>query len=385
MTKKPTIKGMIPSNINKKTEKKGKAIKKMQRLDNHGQTAKRTQTLNYHGQTVKKPQALNYHGQTTKNPQTLNYHGQTAKRTQALNYHGQMGRKKQPGRKSQTAKRPKAGLLEILLFGGITAMIIAIMISLFSYFHPFTWEDVKHFASACIDNVIQKKNGSSNQDAAGQILPEETKSSYLNHTTDLGNIADFTSEPVFPEQNDSIYSFIMDTSLGPMLYYNQGDLRWKSYLYGGTDPLSKYGCGPVCVAMIINSFGTSSVSPIETADWAAENGCFARNGGSYHNLIPDSLTAFGLQVESVTDRTAENAAALLRSGHLLVALMGKGSLTNNGHFIIITQLTPSGNVYIADPASYENCTKEWNLQQLMEELKQSYDSGGPLWAVTMGE
>ncbi len=62
--------------------------------------------------------------------------------------------------------------------------------------------------------------------------------------------------------------------------------------------------------------------------------------------------------------------------------MGKGSLTNNGHFIIIAQIKENGNVYIADPANYENSTKEWDLQLLMDELKQVYDYGGPLWAVS---
>ena len=87
-------------------------------------------------------------------------------------------------------------------------------------------------------------------------------------------------------------------------------------------------------------------------------------------------------MESVTDRSLENATELLRSRHILVALMGKGSLTQNGHFIIIAQLGDNGNVYIADPASYENSTKEWDLQLLLDELKGSYDSGGPLWAVS---
>ena len=123
--------------------------------------------------------------------------------------------------------------------------------------------------------------------------------------------------------------------------------------------------------MLINSFTSTAVSPVEMADWSAANGYYARQSGSYHGLIPGSLSAFGLQVESVTDRTADNARSLLNSGHVLVALMGRGALTQNGHFIIIAQLSPSGNVYIADPASYENSTKEWDLQQLMDELKES--------------
>ena len=137
--------------------------------------------------------------------------------------------------------------------------------------------------------------------------------------------------------------------------------------------------------MLINSFTSTAVSPVEMADWSAANGHYARQSGSYHGLIPGSLSAFGLQVESVTDRTADHVRELLKNNHVLVALMGRGALTQNGHFIIIAQLSPSGNVYIADPASYENSTKEWDLQQLMDELKKSYDSGGPLWAVSLGE
>lgn len=278
-------------------------------------------------------------------------------------------------------------MAEALITGGILVMASAMTVSLFAYFRPFTMTDVKNFAENCAvsvhewaDRTLHPKPAEDTLEALAQ--PEETIP-YMDRTTNMGDVSDFTAEPVFPPQDDSIYSCILDTAIGPMLYYNQGDLRWKSYLYGGSDPISRYGCGPVCVAMIINSFGNMGVTPVETADWSAQNGCFARGGGSYHDLIPKSLSAFGLQVDSVTERTASNAANLLQNGHILVALMGKGTLTNNGHFIIIVQLTDSGNVYIADPASYENSTKEWDLQQLMDELKRSYDSGGPLWAVSL--
>ena len=49
--------------------------------------------------------------------------------------------------------------------------------------------------------------------------------------------------------------------------------------------------------------------------------------------------------------------------------MGKGSLTQNGHFLLITKLLPDGNVSIADPNSFDNSTCEWELPLLMEELK----------------
>ena len=178
---------------------------------------------------------------------------------------------------------------------------------------------------------------------------------------------------------------ILDTSMGPMYYYNQGDTRWSSYLYGGSDPMQQYGCGPTAAAMLISSFtnGGEAITPVTIADWSSANGYYAPQSGSYHSLIPSVLTAYGFQVESVTDHSPQNAASLLSSGHILVALMGKGSLTQNGHFVLITKLLPDGNVSIADPNSFDNSTCEWELPLLMGELKKVYDSGAPLWAVSM--
>lgn len=294
------------------------------------------------------------------------------------------------------AKYHKKGFTERLVIGGIATTTVAMATSLFVYFRPFTLEDIANTAQGAysyvkeyIENVQEQKKQREAQRLAEEKAAQEAEIAaetvpHIERSNNLGT-ADFDAEPIFLPQEDSIYTFMLDTSIGPMLYYCQGDIRWKNYLYGGIDPISRYGCGPTCVAMVINSFSSTSVTPIEMADWAAANGEFAKHGGSYHSLIPNSLSAFGLKVESVSDRSAENAAELLRTGHILVALMGKGSLTQNGHFIIIAQLCSNGNVYIADPANYENCTKEWNLQQLMDELKRVYDAGAPLWAVSLPE
>lgn len=287
---------------------------------------------------------------------------------------------------SKSKKMPKKSKAEKIITGGIGLTGTAMLVSLFACFHPFSWEDIESFAQQVYTDISYrwtKEPDNSAVDEPDNSLTNENDVSYIDYTSDLGNISDFHGEPVFPDQEDAIFSCMLDTAIGPMLYYNQGDIRWKSYLYGGIDPISKYGCGPVCVAMLINSFGSAGVTPVEMADWAAANNFYAVHGGSYHSLIPESLSAYGLQVEGVKERTVEHAAELLSSGHVLVALMGKGSLTQNGHFIIIVQLSSDGSVYIADPANYENSTKKWSLQQLIDELKTSYDSGGPLWAVSL--
>ena len=232
---------------------------------------------------------------------------------------------------------------------------------------------------------IQKQTELSEDTSGTQGIPDTSSVTANTSPVILGKAENLHMEAQTGSDGNSYDAAILDTSMGPMYYYNQGDTRWSSYLYGGSDPMQQYGCGPTAAAMLISSFTNDgeAITPVTIADWSAANGYYAPQGGSYHSLIPSVLAAYGFQVESVTDHSPQNAASLLSSGHILVALMGKGSLTQNGHFVLITKLLPDGNVSIADPNSFANSTCEWELPLLMGELKKVYDSGAPLWAVSM--
>ena len=232
---------------------------------------------------------------------------------------------------------------------------------------------------------IQKQTELSEDTSGTQGIPDTSSVTSKTSLVILGKAENLDMEAKPGSDGNSYDAAILDTSMGPMYYYNQGDTRWSSYLYGGSDPMLQYGCGPTAAAMLISSFTNDgeAITPVTIADWSAANGYYAPQGGSYHSLIPSVLAAYGFQVESVTDHSPQNAASLLSSGHILVALMGKGSLTQNGHFVLITKLLPDGNVSIADPNSFANSTCEWELPLLMGELKKVYDSGAPLWAVSM--
>ena len=240
-----------------------------------------------------------------------------------------------------------------------------------------------------LENFFKKQNQTKQGTPPRTELSEDTSGiqggSDTSSPVSLGKAENLDMETKPGSDGNSYDAAILDTSMGPMYYYNQGDTRWSSYLYGGSDPMQQYGCGPTAAAMLISSFTNDgeAITPVTIADWSSANGYYAPQSGSYHSLIPSVLTAYGFQVESVTDDSPQNAASLLSSGHILVALMGKGSLTQNGHFVLITKLLPDGNVSIADPNSFANSTCEWELPLLMEELKKVYDSGAPLWAVSM--
>ena len=169
----------------------------------------------------------------------------------------------------------KRGFAERVVLTSIALSAAAVVTSLFVYFRPFTMTDVGTAAKNLYSfvneriNDIQERRRERIKEKEEQLAaakraellekqealspPSETVP-YIDRSADMGEANSFNAEPVYIPQEDAVFIFMLDTALGPMLYYSQGDTRWKDYLYGGVDPKSSYGCGPVCVAMIINSF-----------------------------------------------------------------------------------------------------------------------------------
>lgn len=185
--------------------------------------------------------------------------------------------------------------------------------------------------------------------------------------------------PVF---SDGIYTLSMISSVGTLTYYNQHDVRWAGEFFGGNDPISGYGCGPTALAMVVSSFTEHTMPPNDMAHWAADNHYWVAGHGSKHGLIPEGAAAFGLHAESFGDLTEEGVKNSLATGHILIALMGPGHFTANGHFIVITDYWSDSQVSIADPNSLENTQKPWDIQLILNELKKSSTSGGPVWEIS---
>lgn len=279
-----------------------------------------------------------------------------------------------------------------LIEGGAVISGILLSLSLFSYFQPALTEKAIQTASAVVSSALfpsEERNTAAEEDAESMLLAFAGSGSENSPASDFrsskgGPASEASSSDLIPS-----YDVMLDTALGSMQYYNQGDSRWADYPYGGSDPMKKYGCGPTVSAMLISSFvpspAAAALTPVELADWSAAHGYYAPHGGSYHSLIKAVTSAYGLHTVSVQTRSYEQAASLLSSGHILVALMGKGTFTDNGHYILITKLLENGMVSIADPNSYENTQQEWDLNFILSELKKSYDSGGPLWAVSSSD
>lgn len=171
------------------------------------------------------------------------------------------------------------------------------------------------------------------------------------------------------------------TAKNDIVYYNQEDSRWANEKYGKIDLISVTGCGPTCLAMVISTLTDITINPKQMADWAYENGYCAEGSGSYHTLIENAAKAFGLKVEQVSVLEGQKIVDALSNNKLVIALMGKGTFTSSGHFIVLRGITEQGNVLIADPKNKKNTQKTFPLGLLLSEAKGGADGLGPFWII----
>ncbi len=164
-----------------------------------------------------------------------------------------------------------------------------------------------------------------------------------------------------------------------VVYFNQLDEKYKNQLYG-TDKVGTHGCGPTSMAIVVSSLTGQIYDPIYMCNWSVENGYYAKGSGSYHSLIPNLAKAFGLNVEGLGNDKAKVVDAL-NNGKLVVALMGKGTFTNSGHFIVLRGVTSEGKILVADPASYNRSKQQFDINLIMNEARKGAGAGGAFWSI----
>ena len=179
---------------------------------------------------------------------------------------------------------------------------------------------------------IQRQTALSEDTSRTQGIPDTSSvtadtSSVTANTSPviLGKAENLHMETQTGSDGNSYDAAILDTSMGPMYYYNQGDTRWSSYLYGGSDP-----CSDVDVVLLLqpsSSFTNDEKPyPVTIADWSLlPMAIMLPREVPAHSLILLSLQPALFQVESVIDHSPRMQLPFFSSGHILVALMG-GSL-----------------------------------------------------------
>lgn len=153
----------------------------------------------------------------------------------------------------------------------------------------------------------------------------------------------------------------------PVVYFCQRASSWFYSRYGDST-VAKAGCGPTALAMVVSSLTEGYIEPPELSQWAFENGYKLKGGGSYTSLMTKGAEYFGLRVTTGINGAAD-LCNKLQQGKIGIALMGKGTFTNGGHYIVLRGITEDGKILVSDPNSPERSNKEWDAELICRESK----------------
>lgn len=158
-------------------------------------------------------------------------------------------------------------------------------------------------------------------------------------------------------------------------YYNQSDARWALSSYGSSQ-IYGAGCGPTALAMVVAGLKGTSITPLDVTNWSVANGHRAEGSGSYWSLITSGGSHYGLTVTAVGRNNTHAIRSALEQGYPLIAIMGPGTFTKTGHFIVLLK-SENGLIKVYDPASLNRTNQLWDLSLIQSQA--STKGNNPFW------
>ena len=175
----------------------------------------------------------------------------------------------------------------------------------------------------------------------------------------------------------------LDYEFGQVRYFNQGD--FGEYYYSsnvsvqqyqgsrGPATIQSHGCGPTSLSIVLSTFAGKDISPITVTQEVCQIGGCTSNG-SYFGSLKTVAENYGYNAEWVTWKESEKVVSALGSGKsLVIALMGPGTFTTGGHYIVLTGTRSDGFVSVADPGSRARTQTKWfSFNHIVEQTKKDY-------------
>lgn len=143
--------------------------------------------------------------------------------------------------------------------------------------------------------------------------------------------------------------------------YLQSDARWKNKPYrvkGESSTIGSAGCGPTSAAMLIETITGKTFTPEDACAWSIKHGYKALKQGTYYSYFAPQFKAFDIDCKQLLGSRILNqpnhpihdqVKKYLQDGYYIIALMGPGTWTSGGHFIVVWDW--DNKVRINDPAS----------------------------------
>ena len=151
----------------------------------------------------------------------------------------------------------------------------------------------------------------------------------------------------------------------------QWDPMWGYEKYGGK-MMAISGCGPTCLAMVgYYLTGQETMNPLTVAEFAEDNGYYARGYGSSWTLISEGAQKLGLTVQELP-LVKKKMVSALEAGNPIILSLGKGDFTSTGHYIVLTGW--DGEAFtVNDPNSRQLSKQTWTYEQLEGQIRNIWE------------
>lgn len=167
---------------------------------------------------------------------------------------------------------------------------------------------------------------------------------------------DASTDKELAMSTDSPSSNVPSTNV-PHLY--QWDRRWAYTVYSSAT-FGLTGCGPTSLAMVYQGLNrTDDKTPHDMAVMAEERGYMSEYNGTDSAFLTDTAGELGMNCWEIYP-DGDNIRDELSNGHVIIANLGAGYFTTNGHFFVLAGLTDDGQVIINDPYSVERSSQTWD-------------------------
>lgn len=220
-------------------------------------------------------------------------------------------------------------------------------------------------AKASRESAIASANSTTDKDSKTYYINQAN--SYSDQMDELKSEINELLSNVISQKLESAVSTVEAyqnyITLNDFVNYFQTDYHQS---YGGGATIASAGCGPTSMAMVLTYLTGETITPVDTASYSMAHGHRVIGNGTNASLFPAMAAEYGLECRE-ENPSAENIIRSLSEGNVIIAHMGPGTFTSQGHYIVLKGLDENGRVIVADPNSRERTDKSFDASLIARE------------------
>lgn len=216
-------------------------------------------------------------------------------------------------------------------------------------------------ATAIFASSYGSRPSSSGGITAANTTVAEFGAKYPEAAEYVTNFDRFAGKIYNPDVSDDLHP-------GEIPLFIQWDKRW-GYGWYGSNYIGVAGCGPTCLSMVVCGLKNDpSANPYEVSKYAESRNYYVAGQGTSWTLMTAGAAYYGLNY-TTGSINANYILNNLSPKTPMICSMKPGDFTSQGHFIVLTGVTPGGKIRINDPVSPANSAKEWDVNVLVRQIK----------------